>query len=562
MRRLLLVLVISLLAVAPVRAETASHGMVVSSHHLASEVGARTLQAGGNAIDAAVATAFALAVVLPSAGNLGGGGFLVHHGDVGEVATIDFRETAPLAATEPMFLDAAGAVRDSSNHEGPLAVGVPGTVAGLWLAHQRGGSLPWAQLVQPAVDLATDGFPSTWAMRAWLARLQDEEDPLYAATRQTFLKDGEALYRVGEPFRQPDLARTLTRIRDEGRDGFYRGETAGLIATFMNEIGGLITAEDLARYEAVERPPVHGTYRGYDVYAMGPPSSGGIALIQMLNILENDDLAALGHNSVPYMHLLTEAMRRAYADRACWLGDPDFNPGQPVDRLLSKEHAAALRATIDPAAASASDSALFGAAYLPAVSEETTHLSVVDAQGHAVALTYTLEESYGSNLTVPGAGFLLNNEMGDFNAVPGLTNTKGKVGTPPNLVEPGKRMLSSMTPTVVARDGAVVLVVGSPGGRTIINSVLQVVLNVVDHGMGLREAVDAPRFHHQWLPDATYFEGYGFPPGLRREYAALGHEVRRRKPQGRVMGILVDHEKGVMHGAADSRSFDGSAVGY
>ena len=541
---------------------SARHGMVVSSHHLASEVGVRTLQQGGNAVDAAVATAFALAVVLPSAGNLGGGGFLVHHGDAAAVTTFDFRETAPSAATERMFLDAEGAVRDTSNHVGPLAVGVPGTVAGLWLAHQRLGRLPWPDLVQPAIDLAEGGFPSTWAMRSWLTDLQDERASLYTATRQAFLKDGEALYDTGEIFRQPDLARTLIRIRDEGRDGFYRGETARLIAGFMQEVGGLITEEDLLAYEAVERPPVHGTYRGYDIYGMGPPSSGGVVLIEMLNILESDDVAAMGHNSLPYLHLLTEAMRRAYADRARDLGDPDFNPDLPVERLTSKAHAADLRATIDMGAASPSDSTRFSTAYLPGESEETTHLSVVDADGNAVALTYTLEESYGSQITVPGAGFLLNNEMGDFNAVPGLTNTRGRIGTPPNLIQPGKRMLSSMSPTIVARDGTPVLIVGSPGGRTIINSVLQVILNVIDHGMEIDRAIDAPRFHHQWLPAATYFEGHGFPPELRRRYGALGHEVRRRNPQGQVMGIRVDREQGLFFGGADSRSFDGSVAGY
>ena len=554
--------VIAMAAQAEPLPTTGSHGMVVSSHYLGSQVGAQVLRAGGNAVDAAVATAFALAVVLPSAGNIGGGGFLVHHGQAGQVTSFDFRERAPLAATGPMFLDQYGEVRDSSNHRGPLAVGVPGTVAGLWLAHQRLGSLPWPDLVQPAIDLAEDGFPSSRAMQDWLQRISRGQDPLYAATREAFLKGGRRLYEPGEIFRQPDLARTLTRIRDEGHDGFYRGETARLIAGFMDEVGGLITQEDLQRYEAVERPPIHGTYRGYDIYAMGPPSSGGIALVEMLNILEGDDLAGMGHNSVPYLHLLTEAMRRAFADRARHLGDPDFNPDLPVARLISKEHAADLRGTIDMSTASVSDSTRFGSAHLAQESEETTHLSVVDAQGNAVSLTYTLEQSYGSYITVPGAGFLLNNEMGDFNAMAGRTDKRGRIGTPPNLVEPGKRMLSSMTPTIVARDGVPVLVLGSPGGRTIINTVLQVVLNVVDHGMGIRQAVDAPRFHHQWFPDTTWFERRGFPPEVRRRYAELGHDVRWRSPQGHAMGILVDHEQGLRFGAADSRSFDGSAAGY
>jgi len=557
----LLVVVLALaIPAAGVAGTTPPGGLVVTSHHLASEVGAGILRGGGNAADAAVATAFALAVVLPSAGNLGGGGFLVHHDARGQVTSFDFREQAPLAATERMYLDTAGAVDNRSNHEGPLAVGVPGTVAGLWLTHQRLGRLPWPDLVQPAIDLATGGFAVNAAMQDWLEEISASDDPLYAATRQAFLKDGRALYAPGEVFTQPDLARTLTRIRDEGCDGFYRGETARLIAGFMAEVGGLITAEDLLRYEAVERAPVHGTYRGYDIYAMGPPSSGGVALIEMLNILEGDDLAELGHNSTAYLHLLTEAMRRAFADRACYLGDPDFND-LPVARLLAKTHGADLRATIDMSRASVSDSSRFAAAHLAPESEETTHLSIMDADGNAVSLTYTLEQSYGSGITVPGGGFLLNNEMGDFNVIPGRTDSRGYIGTPANLVAPGKRMLSSMTPTIVARDGAVVLVVGTPGGRTIINSVLQVVLNVVDHGMDIRQAVDAPRFHHQWLPDVTWFEGTGFPPVVRREYAEMGHEVRRRRSQGRVMGILVDPERGVLTGAADSRSFDGGMAG-
>ncbi len=538
-------------------------GMVVSSHYLASEVGNEILARGGNATDAAVATAFALAVTLPSAGNVGGGGFLVYHGADGEVTAFNFREKAPLAATERMYLDAAGEIRANSNHEGLLSVGVPGTVAGLWKAHQRLGRLPWADLVEPAIRLAADGFPSTWAMQGWLESLQRRDGPLYAATRAAFLKGGTDLYEPGEPFKQPDLAETLKRIQHQGHDGFYRGETARLLARFMAAHGGLITEEDLARYEAVEQPPIHGTYRGYDVYAMSPPSSGGVALVQMLNILEGFDLRRIGHNSAFYLHLLTEAMRRAYADRALHLGDPAFNPEMPVARLTSKAYADQLRASIDLFMASESDSAAFNGIF-PAESEETTHLSVVDPQGNAVSLTYTLEYSYGSGIVVPGAGFLLNNEMGDFNPIPGRTDTRGLIGTPPNLVAPEKRMLSSMTPTIVARDGKPVLVIGSPGGRTIINTVLQVVLNVVDHrmtGPTFGEAIEAPRIHHQWLPDVTSFEGWGISPDTRRLYEMMGHEVRERGYQGSAMGIHIDPDTGMVWGAADSRAFDGGARG-
>jgi gamma-glutamyltranspeptidase/glutathione hydrolase len=543
-------------------AAPARSGMVVTSHYLASGIGAEVLQKGGNAVDAAVASAFALAVVYPVAGNIGGGGFLVYHGADGEVTSFNFREKAPLAASETMFLGPDGEIAENSNHEGPLSVGVPGTVAGLWLAHQRLGSLPWSELVEPAVRLATGGFPSSWDMQGFLHGLSENEDPLHAATRRAFLADGERPYEPGETWAQPDLARTLERVRDRGKDGFYQGETARLLADFMRRHGGLITEEDLARYEAVEQMPVHGTYRGYDVWSMSPPSSGGVALVTMLNILEGFDLAGAGHNSALYLHLLTEAMRRAYADRAEHLGDAAFNPDMPVDRLLSKEHAADLRSSIDWFQASGSDSSAFSAAYLPVESEETTHFSVVDAEGNAVSLTYTLEYGYGSGIVADGTGFLLNNEMGDFNPVPGRTTGTGLIGTAPNLVRPEKRMLSSMTPTIVAKDGRPFLVIGSPGGRTIINTVLQVILNVVDHGMGVAEAVEAPRIHHQWLPDATRVERWGFSPDTIRLYELMGHDTWTYSQQGHAHGILVDPESGIRFGAADSRAFDARSVGY
>ncbi len=546
-------------AAAPV---TARHGMVASDHQLASDVGARVLQQGGNAVDAAVATALALAVVHPSAGNVGGGGFLVYCDGQGLATTYDFRETAPAAATERMFLDEHGAVRDTSNHRGLLAVGTPGTVAGLWLAHQRHGRLPWAALVQPAVDLARDGFPFSTGMSDWCDRLARTTDALHAASRAAFLEDGARPLLPGSTLRQPDLAATLERIRDHGRDGFYKGETARLLAAFMREHGGIITEADLAAYQPVEREPVRGTYRGYGVIGMGPPSSGGPALIEMLNMLERDDLANLQPGSAPYLHLLCEVMRRAYADRAQYLGDPAFNNAIPLGRLLDKAYAARLRATIDPLRATPSDSALFSAAWLPHESEQTTHLSVVDATGGAVSLTYTLEETFGSGLVAPGTGFILNNEMGDFNAVPGLTNRLGTIGTAPNLVAPGKRMLSSMTPVILTRGGAPALVVGSPGGRTIINTVLQVVLNVVDHELDIRAAIEAPRIHHQWLPDVLQYEARGFAPEDRRELEAMGHALRKRQVQGCAMGIMIDPGTGVRSGAADSRSVEGGVAGY
>ena len=564
--RFICAVICALWLVVPVEAQSgripvaADSGMVVSSHYLASQAGTDVLKSGGNAVDAAIATAFALAVTLPSAGNIGGGGFLVYHGADGTVTSFNFREKAPLAATANMFLGPDGRIQDNSNHEGPLSVGVPGTVAGLSLAHERLGSLPWSRLVQPAVDLAEHGFPSTRDMTGFLRRLSQTDGSMYSATKEAFLKNGRDVYTPGELWRQPDLAASLKRIRDHGHDGFYKGETARLLAEYMAEHGGLITEEDLAQYQAEEQAPIHGTYRGYDIYAMSPPSSGGIALVTMLNILEGYDLEALGHNSAQYLHVVTEAMRRAFADRAQHVGDPNFNPEMPVERLISKEHGAALRQSISAEHASKSDSSLFGELYLMTESEETTHLSVMDGEGNAVSLTYTLEHSYGSRLVADGTGFLLNNEMGDFNPMPGYTDSRGYIGTLPNQVAPEKRMLSSMTPTIVARDGKPYMVVGSPGGRTIINTVLQVILNVSDFNMTIAEAVEAPRIHHQWLPDVTSFESLGISPDTRRLYEALGHQVRFRGTQGRAHCILI--ESGTIYGAADSRSYDGRAIGY
>lgn len=538
----------------------ADSGMVVSSHYLASQVGMEVLRNGGNSVDAAIATAFALAVTLPSAGNIGGGGFLVYHGADGHVTSFNFREKAPLAATATMFLGPDGKIKDNSNHEGPLSVGVPGTVAGLWLAHQRLGSAEWSTLLEPAVQLAAEGFPSTRAMQGFLGHLAQTSSPLYSATRQAFLKNGTDVFEPGEIWQQPDLAASLARIRDHGHDGFYDGETARLLSEFMARHGGLITMEDLALYEAEEQALIHGTFGEYDIYSMSPPSSGGVALVTMLNILEPYDLSALGHNSAQYLHLVTEAMRRAFADRAEHLGDPNFNPDMPIERLISKTHADKLRRSINEAQASKSDPEQLSQLYFLAESEETTHLSVVDAAGNAVSLTYTLEHSYGSQIVADGTGFLLNNEMGDFNPIPGHTDTNGYIGTPPNLAAPQKRMLSSMTPTIVARDGKPFLVVGTPGGRTIINTVLQIILNVLSFDMNIAQAVESPRIHHQWLPDITSFESLGISPDTKRLYEAKGHAVRYRSSQGSAHCIMIKGD--TFYGAADSRSYDGRAIGF
>ena len=534
------------------------NGVVASSSALASEVGIETLRNGGNAVDAAVATAFALAVTWPTAGNIGGGGFLVYHGADGEATAFDFREKAPLAAAEDMYLDEDGNVRENSNHEGILAVGVPGTVAGLVLAHREYGKLKWPDLVAPAARLAREGIPVSWKLHDDF-KGRKERWERYPSSARIFLKADGDVYEPGEMWVQKDLANTLERIQRHGKAGFYEGKTAALIADFMERHGGIITLEDLAKYEALEREPIRGTYRGYEIVSMPPPSSGGVVLVEMLNILEGYDLAAAGHNSARYLHLLTESMRRAYADRARYLGDPDFNEDMPVERLISKSHAGNLRDSIDLSRASESDPALFAERY---ESDETTHFSVVDKDGNMVSLTYTLEWGYGSHIVVEGAGFLLNNEMGDFNAVPGVTDVSGRIGTEPNRIRPEQRMLSSMTPTIVARDGVPVFATGTPGGKTIINTTLQAILNVIDHGMTIAESIEAGRIHHQWLPDRTLIEQHGFSPDTISLYQELGHNVRRVGTIGSAMGVFHDREKGVFLGAADSRAEDGAAVSY
>ena len=534
------------------------NGIVTSASRLASQAGVDTMQAGGNAVDAAIATAFALAVTWPTAGNIGGGGFMVYHGEDGDATTFDFREKAPLAATERMFLGLDGEIVANSNHRGALSVGVPGTVAGLWKAHQERGSLPWAQLVAPAIKLAREGIPITYSLQSGFARNKSRFD-LYPPSRAKFFKADGTAYELGELWVQEDLAHTLELIQANGRDGFYKGENAKRLADYMAANGGIITEEDLELYQPVEREPIRGNYRGYEIVSMPPPSSGGVALVQMLNILEGYDLSAMGHNSSAYLHVLTESMRRAYADRAEHLGDPDFNEGMPLERLMDKDYAAKLRATIDMAKADVSDPTKFAEPY---ESEETTHFSVVDSEGNMVSMTYTLEYGYGSAMVVAGGGYLLNNEMGDFNAMPGVTNARGAIGTAPNLVAPEKRMLSSMTPTIVAKDGKPFFTAGSPGGKTIINTTMQLILNVIDHDMNIAESVEAGRIHHQWLPDVTSIEERAISADSLRLYEALGHPVRVRGAQGAAMAVYHDREAGLFLGASDSRRGDGAAVGW
>lgn len=537
----------------------ARNGMVVSSNRVASNAGLEVLKKGGNAIDAAVATAFSLAVTLPSAGNIGGGGFIVFMNSDGGVTTFDFREKAPLAATADMYLDENGKLIKDSNHHSAKAIGVPGTVAGLYKAHQKYGKMPWAEVVQPAIDLAAQGFAMNWSLyRAAEYFVKNRESNQFMGNY--FLSETGRTIEPGETWKQPALANTLSIIRDKGRDGFYKGSVAKQIAAFMKDNGGIITEKDLAKYEAIERQPVKGTYKGYDIYSMPPPSSGGIALIEMMNIMELADLETIEFNSTAYVHLVAESMRRAFADRAEFIGDPDFNPDMPVTELISKAHAKTRFEHLDMTKASVSDSSRFGQIYDGG--DNTTHLSVLDKEGNAVSLTYTLEYSYGSKLGSPELGFIFNNEMGDFNPVPGETTTKGQIGTKPNLVEPEKRMISSMTPTIVGKNGKPYLIIGSPGGRTIINTVYQTVLAVLAYDMRVDKAIDALKIHHQWLPDRIIYEQNLLSPDTRIALEAMGHTMSPRSGLGALMGITYDADKKLITGAADSSRPDGGAVGY
>ncbi len=546
MRRTLVASLLALaLGAAPAQPGRIGRGMVVSQDRQASEAGASVLRQGGTAVDAAVATAFALAVTHPAAGNLGGGGFLLVRFPDGTSTSFDFREVAPAAARPATFL-VEGKPDEDFRHERGTAVGVPGSVAGLHAAWRRHGQRPWASLLAPAIRLADRGFE----VSPVLARSLEEAWPRlsrHEGSRAAFGREGRPL-KAGERLVQRDLARTLRRIAAMGPRGFYEGPVAAALVKEVAAQGGLITAADLRAYRVLERTPLKGTYRGWEVTAMGPPSSGGQVLLESLNLLEGWNLA--DQPEVTRWHLMAESLRRAFLDRARHLGDPEANPGMPLARLISKPYAAALRAGLDPAKASVSDPAQ---AQVPGEPEHTTHLSVVDRRGTAVALTTTLEDSYGSAILVRGAGFLLNNEMGDFNAAPGLTDRDGKIGTEPNLVRPGRRMLSSMCPAILVKEGEL-LVVGSPGGRTIPSTVLCTVVGLVDRGLGAQAAVDAPRLHQQWLPDRIQAEP-GIPiPALE----ALGHTVKPVRKQGVAQVIRV--REGRAEGGADQTRYGDSAA--
>lgn len=531
-------------------------GMVASQQVIASQIGAEVLAEGGNAVDAAVATAFALAVVLPRAGNLGGGGFmLVYLADQKRTVAIDYREMAPAAASRDMYLDAEGNVDRNRILSSLKSSGVPGTVAGLHYAHSKYGKLPWARLLAPAIELARDGFVVSRYMSDGLKRSAGRFRRS-TASMKLFLKPNRKAYEAGERIRFPDLATTLSQIQKAGRRAFYRGPIARKIVATMRRGDGLITFADLRNYRVAERQVVRGTYRGFEIVSMPPPSSGGIHMIQMLNILERFPLAEMGAGSADAIHVMAEAMKLAYADRSKHLGDPDFYE-VPTGWLLSKAYGEELAATIDLERARPSSDIRPGVAPGPE-SPDTTQISVMDRFGNVVSNAYTLNASYGSAIAVDGAGFLLNNEMDDFVAKPGVPNLFGLIGDKANAIAPGKRPLSSMTPTILFKDGAPYMVTGSPGGSRIITIVLQQIVNVIDFKMGLADATEFPRFHHQWLPDELRVEG-GFSPDTLKALEARGHVIARKNASGSLQ--TVQRRDGLFLGVSDSRRMTAGAVG-
>jgi gamma-glutamyltranspeptidase / glutathione hydrolase len=541
----------------------ARHGMVVSTERLASQAGVEVLKRGGNAVDAAIAVAFALTVTYPAAGNIGGGGFMMIRLRDGRTTAIDYREMAPAAAHRNVYLDERGELKKGEGGSliGYRASGVPGTVAGMELALKKYGSgkLSWAQLVEPARRLAAEGFPLPYGLARSL-KGNAKELGLYPETSKVYLKGGR-FFEEGEVWRQPELAATFARIQRSGAREFYEGRTARLISDDMRAHGGLITLEDMKNYVAKERTPLRTTYRGFEVISMPPPSSGGAVLIEMLNILEGFDLRHMGAASSERYHVQTEAMRRAFADRAEYMGDSDF-VSVPVAGLTDKSYAESLRKGIKMERASTSAEVKAGkpAGY---ESEETTHFTVVDAEGNCVSNTYTLNDGFGSKVVIKGTGILMNDEMDDFAAKPGTPNMFGLIQGERNAVAPRKRPLSAMTPTFVLRpDGSLWFAVGSPGGPTIINTVLQVITNVIDFDMNIQQAVDAPRIHHQWLPDEITYEPFGLSADTFRALEARGHRITQKpRYMGDAQGIMVEEKTGVRLGASDPRNY-GEPVGY
>lgn len=533
----------------------ADKAMVVSARVEASAIGLQILKQGGNAFDAMAATELALAVAFPFAGNLGGGGFMVYRLADGQVGSIDYREKAPLAAHRDMYLDEEGNVIPGLSTKGALAVGVPGTIAGIYEVHQKFGTLPWSEIIQPVIHLAEKGVVVTEKQAQRLAN--NRKDIIEVSGEQTlFAKE----FQAGDTIKYPALAETLRRVAANGADEFYKGETAQRLVAFLQAKGGIITLEDLASYQAQWREPIRFDYRGHSIISMAPPSSGGVTLAQIMGMLEPFNLAAMRHNSPNYIQVLTEAERRAYADRNYYLGDPDFVE-VPVNQLINKNYLKSRMASFDPDKATLSSDVGHGELSI-IESDETTHYSIVDQFGNGLSITTTLNGAYGSKLYVDELGFFLNNEMDDFSAKTGIPNMFGLIGAEANAIGPGKRMLSSMTPTIVEKDGKLLMVVGTPGGSTIITSVLQTILNVVEFGMNMQEAVDAPRFHHQWLPDHINFEPDGFSSSDMEILKAKGYKINEGYTPiiGKVDAILV-MKNGRLEGGADKRG-DDTAVGY
>lgn len=531
-------------------------GMVVTSHFLATESALAVLEKGGNAVDAAVTAAFSLAVTQPRSGNIGGGGFMLISSEKNDdVIAIDYREKAPAAATTGMFLNKEGEADSNLSSYSHLASGVPGTVAGLAMALEKYGTISLAEAIAPAIKLAEEGFIVT---PLFSDGLKEKADILkkWDSSAKIFYKADGSFYEPGDRFVQKDLAETLRRIAKSGPQEFYQGKTAELLVAEMAKHGGLITMEDMKNYAPRIKQPVHGTYRGYDVYSMSPPSSGGTHVIQILNILEGFPISEYGHNSAKTIHLMAEAMKRAYADRSLYLGDDDFVE-IPLKGLLSKKYAEELRKQIDPTKATASSTIAPGKLQ-PYESNETTHFSIVDQYGNAVSNTYTINFSYGSGIVVEGAGFLLNNEMDDFSAKPGVPNAYGLIGGDANKIEPNKRMLSSMSPTIVKQNGKNFLVTGSPGGSRIITTTLQVIMNVIDHGLNIESAVAASRIHHQWLPDEIRIEE-GISPDTIKLLEGMGHTVSQQSAMGAIQSIMI--KDGTMYGGADPRRSTALAAG-
>ncbi len=538
----------------PVRGK---NGMVVSASELASKVGIEILRKGGNAIDAAVAVGFALAVTYPAAGNIGGGGFMVIHMNDGTNTTIDYREKAPLSANEFLYQDSLGNFLPEKSQIGVTSSGVPGSVAGLIYALKKYGSLSLAEVIQPAIDLARNGFILEYRLAKSL-EYETESFNMYESSKKVFTKVGNA-YGEGDLFIQNDLANTLDLIKNYGSDGFYSGKTADLIVNQINQQGGYITHEDLKNYKPIERAAITTDYKGYCVITMGPPSGGGVSLLQMLNILENQSFTQADWGSSSYLHKLIESMKYSFADRSKHIGDPDFYQ-VPIDWLLSKKYSKEIFEKIKNDATPSSE-ILPGIANTYSESEETTHYSIVDKFGNAVSTTTTINSSYGSKVVVEGAGFLLNNEMDDFSSKPGEPNQFGLIGSEANKIEPGKRMLSSMSPTIILKDNKPFMIVGSPGGSTISTVVLQVILNVLDFDMDIQQAIDMPRIHHQLLPDVINYENFGLSSDVIQSLQIKGHKMGELRTLGRCEGIMVDFKNQIFLGATDPRGY-GAAIGF